>query len=463
MASSPPSSEEPIVLSEENLALRRYILNRPKKLNALNTPMLESLAAHVEHWDSSDLVGVIVGTGNGRAFCAGGDVAGVVQDAASAGTRSRAIGFFKREFGLNYTLAALTKPYVAIADGMTFGGGFGLVAPAPFRIATEKSQFAMPETKIGYCPDVGASYYLSRLDGEIGTYLGLTATTLSGRAAFEHGLATHYIPSSRVPILLERLAALERPTLAQIDDAIEELHFERESSDPVAPLTGSIRLALDYAFAKESVEDILRALREYADGSRKPDSADVIQWAKDTIAVLEQRSPTSLKVSLLAIRNGRKVGLLEALKMELGIATAFCSGATPDFHEGVSTLLITKTGTPKWSPASLSDVSTSALKKAFFEPGNKAEELIIPEALKRSHPAPAHFTKFALPTEEEIGKVVMGEHSASGSGAVTLPELITKFQGLRRDKHGVAEKIQEVVARRCSFEGTELQYLRWNH
>jgi 3-hydroxyisobutyryl-CoA hydrolase len=139
----------------------------------------------------------------------------------------------------------------------------------------------------------------------------------------EHGLATHYIPSTRVSMLLESFAALEKPTYAQINEAIEDLHYDREPADPVAPLSGAIRVALDSAFSRDTVEGIVTALQNIATGNA---GDDVVQWAKDTLAILEERSPTSLKIALLAIRKGGSLGLLETFNMELGIADAFCVG-----------------------------------------------------------------------------------------------------------------------------------------
>lgn len=136
----------------------------------------------------------------------------------------------------------------------------------------------------------------------------------------EHGLATHYIPSARVPFLLEGLDGLEKPTYAQVNETIEHLHYDREPSEPVAPLSGEVRAALDSAFSQATVEGIISALQTYVTGS----TAEVVQWAKDTLSMLEERSPTSLEVSLAAIRNGKTLDLLESFKMELGIATAFC-------------------------------------------------------------------------------------------------------------------------------------------
>ncbi|KAN0128531.1 ClpP/crotonase-like domain containing protein [Lactarius tabidus] len=461
MATTSPSSEvqeETLVKFEEHLAVRRFILNRPAKLNALNAPMLDALASRIEQWDNAELCGVIVGTGAGKAFSAGGDVATVIEDAAHDATRHKAVDFFRREYGLDYTLATLSKPYVAILDGLTFGGGFGLVVPAPFRVATEKCLVSMPETKIGFFPDVGASYYLSRLDGQIGTYLALTGTSLSGRAVFEYGLATHYIPSARVPFLLEGLAGLEKPTYAQVNEAIEDLHYDRESSEPVAPLSGEIRVALDSAFSEATVQGIISALQTYVTGS----TAEVVQWAKDTLSMLKERSPTSLEVSLAAIRKGKSLDLLESFKMELGIAAAFCHGASPDLHTGVTSVVVKKVkDRPTWSPASLSQVDVAKLKAAFFQTGANSPQLMLPEALHESHPHPPSFLRYGLPAENELQTLVEGRHASSGSGALTLQELIAKAEDLRGGKRGVAEKVREVVSRRCAIDRDG--YLKWKH
>jgi len=335
MSASAPESP---VRFESNGALRTYILNRPHKLNTLNEEMLGLLRKRVEEWSVSDLCGSIAGTAEGKAFCAGGDVATVVEYAANPETRDKATGFFKQEFELDYILSLLPKPYVVILDGYTMGGGAGLVANAPFRVATEKTQFAMPETKIGYCPDVGSTHFLHRLDGELGTYLALTSDVLRGRAVFEHGFATHYIPSRRIPQLLERLAALENPHLSVLDRAIEELSLERQPEEDPTPFVGKTRMAIDHAFRHSQVEKIFDDLQNFL--SHEDES--IRQWAENTLTMLELRSPTSLKVALQALRKGRELSLLDALKMELRIATAYCNGASPDFITGVTAVLLKK-------------------------------------------------------------------------------------------------------------------------
>ncbi|KAF4614630.1 hypothetical protein D9613_003181 [Agrocybe pediades] len=462
MSTSAPS--EPTVLFESNSSVRTYLLNRPSKLNALDDSMLSLLRPKIEEWSKSDLCGTIVGRGNGRAFCAGGDVASVVKNAADPATLPQATAYFKREFEMDFILAALKKPYVAIMDGLTMGGGVGLAANAQFRIATEKTVFAMPETKIGYCPDVGGSFFLSRLDGQLGTYLALTSDTLSGRAVFEHGLATHYIPSRRIPMLLARLAELEDPHPSLIDRIIEDLSSEREPSEPPAPFTGAKRVALDHAFRHNTVEPIINDLEIFAEH----EDSSISTWASETLKMLEMRSPTSLKVALEAIRRGKKLSLLQALEMELKIATAFCRGASPDFFKGVETVIVKKSKErPEWSPATLREVTPSIVSN-FFDPKSpylkEAPTLSLPEELTSgtiSNPL-----KYALPTEEEIGSVVTGSHASGGGLGLRFEELLTRFAELRPGKMGVKEKIIDVVQRRCELtdnaDGNRV-WLKWKH
>ncbi|KAI0748565.1 3-hydroxyisobutyryl-coenzyme A hydrolase [Daedaleopsis nitida] len=461
-----PPDEAP-VLFESSGSVRTYVLNRPAKLNALNEPMLNILRPKIEEWCQGKLAKVIVGRGVGRAFCAGGDVETVVNQASHPDTLAQAVDFFKREFEMDYMLAAVPKPYVAVMDGITMGGGVGLSVNAQFRIATEKTMFAMPETKIGYCPDVGASYFLSRLDGEIGTYLSLTGDIISGRAVFEHGLATHYVPSRRIPALLERLAALEEPTYQMINDLLEQERSDAESEGGlVSPLVGATRVALDSAFSHNTVEDIVAQLTEFSTGHGEE---AVRKWAANTLDTLSLRSPTSLKVALAAIRRGKQMLLLDALQMEMNIATAFCSGDSPDFKTGVTTVIVDKIKErPAWSPAELKDVSDTHILETFFDKYSPtrgtAPELQPPSYLPSSNELMDPM-RYALPMEHEIRSMVDGSHRNSGATAVTLDELLSNFRRLRGDKPGLREKILEVVQRKCVSEQdkyADKQWLKWN-
>ncbi|KAF9261400.1 3-hydroxyisobutyryl-coenzyme A hydrolase [Marasmius fiardii PR-910] len=472
-SSSTPQREEPSVLFESLLAARTYKLNRPEKLNALDHKMIGLLRSKVEEWSTSDLCAAIWGSGEGRAFCAGGDVDGIVRDAADPSTRPRAIQFFKSEFELDYMLAAVNKPYIAIMDGITMGGGVGLSIGAPFRVATEKTKFAMPETKIGYCPDVGGSYFLSRLDGEIGTYLSLTGDILVGRAVFEHGLATHFIPSRRVPNVLESVSALNDSSTAQkpsqeiyykrINEIIEENSSETEQSGIlVSEFVGAKRAAIDFAFRHNEVEKIYEDLKAF----QKHRDPAISEWASKTLESLDLRSPTSLKVALRAIRSGRTKNLLQALEMELQIAAACCSGGTPDFKTGVETVLGAKSrGRPNWSPSSLEEV-TPQMVNDFFN-GKYITEKVKLEIPEPFASVPLHKpNRFALPTEIDIRDMVTGGHVTSSGSGITQDELVAKVTDLYNRKMGVREKVLEVIARKCRLadnaDGNRV-WLKWVH
>ncbi|KAJ6531238.1 3-hydroxyisobutyryl-CoA hydrolase [Mycena capillaripes] len=463
----PPSDAEaePVVRFESTLGMRTYILNRPKKLNALNDEMLNLLQPKIEEWDKAELCNVIVGSGNGRAFCAGGDVDGVVKHAANEETRHKSLNFFKREFDLDLLLASLRKPYVALLDGHTMGGGVGLSANAPFRIATENTIFSMPETKIGYCPDVGSSYFMSRLDGQLGTYLALTSDVLKGRAVFEHGFATHFMPSRRIPLLLDRLSNLETTDNTSIDRTLEELCSEREPEEAPAPFIDEKRTAIDLAFRHDTVERIVADLEAFA----MDNNETIRQWASETLQMLHDRSPTSLKVALRAIRLGATQTLVEALNMELKIATAFCNGASPDFATGVTAVVVNKSkARPDWKPSSLEEVTTEIVDR-FFSPHS---------SFLKNAPTVTDFDfggvragsertqlKYTLPTENDIRDVITGQDPDSGTMGYTLDDLLEYFYDSRGGKIGVNEKVLEVVRRKTTVVDNDdgnFVWLRWN-
>ncbi|THH30761.1 hypothetical protein EUX98_g3449 [Antrodiella citrinella] len=474
MASSasqkPSNADEAPVVFKSNGTVRQYILNRPQKYNALDKAMLNILRPYVEKTGKSELGQILVGTGVGKAFCAGGDVVGVINDAANDGTRPNAIDFFRREFELDYILATFPKPYIAVMDGITMGGGVGLASHAPFRVATENTRFAMPETKIGYAPDVGASYFLSRADGELGTYLALTGTEVNGRAVYEHGFATHFVPSRRIPALLENLADLENPTMAQIDNLLQEAYSEGEPTELSSGLTGKLRVAIDSAFRHNSVPQIVKSVNALAENH---EDADVRAWAAQTASQLHAVSPTSLVVALTAIRRGKSLTLLEALQMELNFATAYCHTASPDFNTGVTAVLVMKTAKtqrPQWSPSSTSELNEPEIIEKFFGKYSPARDTaptmsISKESEARSTTLP-HPMLYALPTEEEIKRMVVGSHGQSGGTTLTLPEILDKFAQSRPGKHGVREKVLEVVDRKCvevEDKKAGQKWLTWVH
>uniref|UniRef100_A0A672HHF1 3-hydroxyisobutyryl-CoA hydrolase n=1 Tax=Salarias fasciatus TaxID=181472 RepID=A0A672HHF1_SALFA len=304
-------------------------MNRPKVLNALNLNMIRQIYPQLKKWESdseTDFV-MIKGTG-GKAFCAGGDVRAIAEDGKVGGPLP--VVLFKEEYILNNAIGTYKKPYVAIIDGITMGGGVGLSVHGRFRVATEKTLFAMPETAIGLFPDVGGGYFLPRLRGKLGLFLALTGFRLKGRDVQRAGVATHFVESQKV-------------------------RFNRPSDltpDPVSPLR-PFRL-----FSSSSVEGIIQNLK--ADGS---------DFAKKQAETLARMSPTSLKITFKQIQLGATLSLQDVFVMEYRLSQACMRGS--DFYEGIRAVLVDKDHSPKWNPSTLEEVSDQSVDQCFDPLGEK--------------------------------------------------------------------------------------------
>ncbi|CAE6451236.1 unnamed protein product [Rhizoctonia solani] len=446
-----PADEAPVLFKSEGNT-RSYILNRPAALNTLNETMIDMLGAQIKAWNENKLCKLIIGRGDNKAFCAGGDVKDLVLNAAVPEKQADAIRFFKKEFELDFALATLTKPYVSVMDGYTMGGGVGLSIGAPFRIATEASSFAMPEAKIGYSPDVGATYFLPRLDGELGTYLALTSNIITGRTILEFGLATHFVPQRRLPTLLAALSSLADPSPEAVNRTIEEHSAEISPEDPPATFGGERRRVLDACFSNNNVEAIIKDLKDVASST-----GSQAQWAQETLDAMLARSPTSLRVALEAVRRGKHLELADALQLEMGIATAFCTGASPDFITGVTHLLVKKQkNRAPWSPATLEDTPEDVIKE-FFDDSVYVRRAPRLELDRKIIPGDKLF-RYALPNEATIEAAVKGSLPGSGSFALTPTELISSFERRCGQKAGLRQKVQDVIDRKCLIEDG---YLTW--
>ncbi|BBN18865.1 3-hydroxyisobutyryl-CoA hydrolase [Marchantia polymorpha subsp. ruderalis] len=359
------SSPEEEILVEERYCTKVAILNRPGKLNALNTTMVTRLKELYTRWEKDHFVHLVIIKGNGRGFCAGGDVAQVYH-LGKAGKKDEAFEFFRQEYLLNYLLGTYKKPHVAFLNGVVMGGGTGISVHGSFRVATENSKFAMPETAIGLHPDVGASYYLSRLPGHLGEFLGLTGTRLDGADMVACNLATHFVPSHRLGMLEERLGSLNTLDRAVISKAIDEfcdiVHLNENS-----PLHR--RQEIDSCFGRSSMEEIIRTI-EAGVQSGNP-------WFQETLAKLKKSSPLSLKITLRSVREGRKQHLFQCLQREFRLSLHAIEGKfSNDFAEGCRAVLVDKDNAPKWNPATLEQVTTE-LVDYHFSPvaGDLGEEL----------------------------------------------------------------------------------------
>lgn len=308
-------------------------LNRPQALNALNRAMCISLHRQLMDWAIDDAVQAVVVEGAGdRAFCAGGDIIGL----HTAGTNDTPEweGFFHDEYRMNQAIAYYPKPYVALVDGISMGGGVGISVHAPYRVATERTMFAMPETGIGLIPDVGGTHALPRFPGELGTWAGLTGARVKGGDAVAIGYCTHFVPAAEIEVLKERLAHSHE----SVDEVLET--FDTTPANLTIP---ALRDGIDYHFGHNSVEAILESL----------DGGD--EWAQAQATAIRAGSPTSCKLTLHALREGDGAPIEACLKLEYRMVSGIKSGH--DFFEGVRAQLIDKDKSPKWSPAKLADVN----------------------------------------------------------------------------------------------------------
>ncbi|KAJ7962084.1 3-hydroxyisobutyryl-CoA hydrolase-like protein 1, mitochondrial [Quillaja saponaria] len=348
------------VLVEGKSWSRIAILNRPSVLNALNTTLLARLNKLYKCWEDDSDIGFVMMKGSGRAFCAGGDIVSLCH-LINKGEFEACKEFFRTLYSFAYLLGTYMKPHVALLNGITMGGGAGVSIPGTFRVATEKTIFATPETLIGFYPDVGASFYLSRLPGRLGEYLGLTGAKLNGAEMIACGLATHYSLSTRLPIIEEQLRNLVTNDPSVIAATLEKY------CEVVYPDNNSIfqRIeTLNECFGHDTVEEIVHALENEV--SRTNDA-----WCISTLNRLKEASPLCLKVSLRSIREGRFQTLDQCLAREYHMSL---QGISRDFCEGVRARVVDKDMAPKWDPPTLEQVSKDMVDQYFsplseFEPG----------------------------------------------------------------------------------------------
>lgn len=344
---APETPPEPPVLLRRDGHAAHIVLNRPRAINALTHEMVGIITAALVEWESDDTVRTVVLTGAGeRGLCAGGDIVALWQDAKAGGTDAAA--FWADEYRLNAMIAAYPKPYVAIMDGIVLGGGIGLSAHAGDRVVTERSAIGMPETGIGFLPDVGGTFLLSRAPGETGTHLGLTAGSIGAGDAIAIGFADHYVPTERIPALLADLAVREAPVALAA----------AEAAAPDSPLAAA-RSWIDEAYAGDDVLVILERLRALG-----------TEEATTAAATIEAKSPTSVKVTLRALREAsRMTSLPPALDMEFRLALGL--HGHHDFVEGVRAQVVDKDRNPRWEPATLAQVSDEDVAALFAQLGER--------------------------------------------------------------------------------------------
>jgi enoyl-CoA hydratase len=331
-----------VLISTEG-AVGRLRLNRPKAIHALNHAMCNAMSEALIAWREDPGIRLImIDHAEGRGFCAGGDIRMLAESGASDGVAARA--FFFDEYRLNHLLFTYAKPVIAFMDGITMGGGVGISQPANYRIATERTSYAMPESGIGLFPDVGGGWYLSRLPGRTGEFLALTGARIDGAECVALGLSTHYVPSDGLDALKSALIADPQNIDAIVKAAAQ--------TPPPARIVEN-REKIDRLFASDSLEKVIAALK--ADGG---------EWAQKELTTLATKSPMTCKVSLRLLAQGRDhVDFAEEMKVEYRVAAHLCQ--RHDFIEGVRALIIDKDNAPKWDPATAEGVSDHLIDQIF--------------------------------------------------------------------------------------------------
>ncbi|XP_040980322.1 3-hydroxyisobutyryl-CoA hydrolase, mitochondrial isoform X1 [Aquila chrysaetos chrysaetos] len=356
------------VLLEKRGGAGIITLNRPKVLNALTLSMIQQIYPQIKTWeqDPETFLIIIKGTG-GKAFCAGGDIRAIA-DAGKVGGRL-ARDFFREEYILNNAIGTCKKPYVALIDGITMGGGVGLSVHGHFRVATEKTLFAMPETAIGLFPDVGGGYFLPRLSGKIGYYLALTGFRLKGRDVLKAGIATHFVESEKLPALEKDLIALKSPSTENIADLLNSYHVKSKVDQEKEFVLDEHMEKINSLFSANSMEEIVKKLKQ--DGS---------PFAIKQLETINKMSPTSLKMTLRQLREGASMSLQDVLMMEYRLSQACMRGH--DFYEGVRAGRYTSNGIVKAFYILL------ILQSSYFHMASALSPAVL--AAGRCEPYPGH-------------------------------------------------------------------------
>jgi enoyl-CoA hydratase len=353
--------------SEGDLIVRRegaagiIRLNRPKAINAMTLEMSIGIDAALDRFEADPAVAVVLLEGTGeRGLCAGGDIRGLYESSRAKGDLGKR--FWRQEYVMNARIATFPKPYVAFMDGLVMGGGVGLSAHGRHRVVTEKTKLAMPEVGLGFFPDVGGTWLLSRSPGEIGTYFGLTGQTMNGPDAIHARFADAVVPSDKLAALREALTNVRPGTASSEIKNLIDGFATGETSGPVAAMQPSI----DAWFAHDRMEDIVAALAR--DGS---------ELAQSTLKALNEKSPRGMIVTLELLRLARASSSLEeCLVREYRAALEVF--ASDDFREGVRAAVIDKDRNPRWSPPRIEDVTPAMIAPYFANIG--ADELVFNQA-----------------------------------------------------------------------------------
>jgi enoyl-CoA hydratase len=341
---------EPEIICDKLASCGIITLNRPKALNALTLNMVREMAYALDKWEEDAAVGRVIVRGAGdRAFCAGGDIR-AMYELGKAGRHAEQLTFWREEYRLNRRIKLYPKPYIALADGIVMGGGAGLSVHGSHVIAGENFTFAMPEAGIGFAPDVGATFFLPRLQEHVGLYLALTSARMSCGDALAFGVACAHVPSARHMQFVQRL----------IDGEAISSAIAAERAPPPASALAQQRSLLARCFSGESVSMILANLDDAGQAGS--------DFARSAAQAIRSKSPTSLAIALRQMQIGAKLDIDEALRTEFRIVSRIVKGL--DFYEGVRAVIIDKDNRPRWNPASIDGVDSSFIDSYFAPLGD---------------------------------------------------------------------------------------------
>lgn len=451
-------SANTVLFRKENGA-RILSLNRPEKLNALSAEMVQAISPTLaEYAKLASANMVILNSTSDRALCAGGDVQAAVRGIAT-GKADLVAQYFQDEYNLNYLIATFSKPFVALMNGITFGGGLGLCMHAPFRVATEKTLVAMPEMDIGFFPDVGATFFLSRLDDHLGYYYALTGRVLKGLDAYFAGFATHYVPLERIQSLIRRLLELLPPALgmnalmdyyALVNAGIEDFTDSKLPQDHQFTFSTAQIKTISQCFSQKTIEQILGALR--TDGS---------EFAIETIRTLESKPMSLVKLTLALLERGSKNSIKSQLELETIVATnlVLIDSAKSDFFAGVSHKLIEKIREPAY-PIWPGDYSDEWVEKMLLPSSATArlEQPLIKSFFNIDYIRYPH--NMGLPTNADVEAYICG---ADGLNRLYLPtpsEVLVHFSR-SFPKLGVNARVQQILDVHGEASAYDDKYVSW--
>lgn len=463
-ASSVAHAADDVLFSNNNMA-RIMTLNRTKKLNSLNSLMVQKITPRLLEYSKLDVCNMVILTSSSpKALCAGGDVAECAAQIL-AGNKNYASDFFQKEYNMNYVIATYPKPYIALMDGITMGGGVGLSVHAPFRVATEKTKLAMPEMDIGFFPDVGTTFFLPRLDDKLGYYYALTGEVLSGMDAYMAGFATHYIPSERIAGLTTRLANLNPPVLngaGTIPRSSQKEYFFKvneildEYAESKLPDSYEFHLSLEQialineAFSQKSFDDVLLVFENSG-----------TDFGKNTHARLSAKSPTCVRVAFDLLNKGLENSIKKQLELELITATNMMNAKEEqnDFVKGVKHKLIDKIkepSLPEWAAFSAERV------KSLTEKSIHTAKLSYP--LIDSYfgvDFKNYIFNMGLPSNSQIHDYIVGQDGLNRSYLPTPKEVIKHFQLKNSGKLGVVQKVERALALHGQASEYDNKYVSW--